>query len=772
MRKTAIIFISIIVLVCLISCSGEGVVDEVFTVTVTYDGNGSTSGEMAPQKVGRGIDARLEANVYERTNYNFTGWNTASDGSGTAYTDCQSINTKGDLILYAQWELDLTDAIILTSDSDVWTDGNTYTLNSDVTIDVRAGVTGDVTLIIPDGYTLTVSRGIHVSEGNSLTINGEGSGTLNIPDGAGGSGIGGDYNQNCGNITINCGTFNILAGAGDGAGIGGGPGGNGGNITINGGTINVIANNAGAGIGGGGNGNGGNVTINGGTINVSGSPGAAGIGRGSGGTDDGTITLGDNVKLTVSDDNSTWADYDGTNPRRYIKTAIILLELSENWIDGNIYTLNRDVAIDFVIVTGNVTLILTDGNTLTVTDGINVSEGNSLTINGEGSGKLISNGPTSGAGIGGSDHENCGNITINGGTINTTGNNGGAGIGGGKNGNCGNITINGGTVIAAGDSGGAGIGGGRDGNGGIIIINSGTVNATGKNGGAGIGGGDNGNCETITINSGTVSAIGESQGGAGIGGGYSGNGGNITINGGTINATGNSSADGIGRGQGGTDAGTLTLGDGVALKVSNDNSTWSDYDGTHRRQYMKAVMILSGSSTSWTDGNTYTLNSDVTIDWFVSVTGNVTLILPDGYTLTAHNGIVVTEGNSLTIYGEGSGTLISTGGGGCAGIGGVYDENCGNITINGGTVNAIGMVGGAGIGGGINGSGGNITINGGTVTAGGSSFDAAGIGKGEGGTDDGTITLGEGVKLQVSDDESPWSDYDGTNRKQYMKTKN
>jgi hypothetical protein len=279
-----------------------------------------------------------------------------------------------------------------------------------------------------------------------------------------------------------------------------------------------------------------------------------------------------------------------------MKTVTILTS-SSSYItyleDGHIYSLNSDVTIDhFVIVSGNVDLFLPDGYTLTASRGIIVTEGNSLTINGEGSGTLIANGVIGFAGIGGKvdvgEHD-CGDITINGGIVNATGKDGGAGIGGGWKGNCGNITINGGTVNAAGEKGGAGIGGGYKGNGGIITINGGTVNATGKVGGAGIGGGDYGNCETITINGGTVSAIGESQGGAGIGGGHSGNGGNITINGGTINATGNSSADGIGKGYYGADDGTLTLGEGVKLKVSYNNSIWSDYDGTNRSPYMKTV---------------------------------------------------------------------------------------------------------------------------------------------------------------------------------------
>lgn len=36
--------------------------------------------------------------------YNFTGWNTKADGSGTAYTDSQSVTLAANLTLYAQWE--------------------------------------------------------------------------------------------------------------------------------------------------------------------------------------------------------------------------------------------------------------------------------------------------------------------------------------------------------------------------------------------------------------------------------------------------------------------------------------------------------------------------------------------------------------------------------------------------------------------------------------------------------------------------------------------
>ena len=378
MRKTAIFFFSVLILLCVISCSSEGVVDDAFTAAITFNGNGATSGSMEAQKVGRGTDTRLEANAFERTFYRFTGWNTACDGSGTAYTDEQSINAKENITLYAQWKID---AIILTSDSTEWTDGNHYSIESNVTISQSVTVTGDVTLILPDGYTLTASKGIDVSEGNSLTIEGEGSGTLvsigeagragigggelgdsgsitinggtvnakggtdcgagigggydgdggeiTINDGTiyatggttGGAGIGGGELGDSGSITINGGTV-IATGGGYGAGIGGGLKGNGGEITINDGTVTATGDGAGAGIGGGIYGNGGSITINGGIVAATGGLFSEfGIGRGCDGSSDGNLTLGEGVVMKVSNDNSTWDDYDGTNRKRYMKTV-------------------------------------------------------------------------------------------------------------------------------------------------------------------------------------------------------------------------------------------------------------------------------------------------------------------------------------------------------------------------------------------------------------------------------------------------------------------
>ncbi len=72
-------------------------------VDVTYDANGGT-GKMNSQTVPKGSDVTLRENGYKLEGHTFTGWNTKADGTGTSYTDGQTINDlESDLTLYAQW---------------------------------------------------------------------------------------------------------------------------------------------------------------------------------------------------------------------------------------------------------------------------------------------------------------------------------------------------------------------------------------------------------------------------------------------------------------------------------------------------------------------------------------------------------------------------------------------------------------------------------------------------------------------------------------------
>lgn len=75
---------------------------------VVFDANGG-EGTMAQQSYSYGEAQALTANGFTRSDYTFAGWNTKADGTGTAYTDKQSItftpaNDGDSITLYAQWE--------------------------------------------------------------------------------------------------------------------------------------------------------------------------------------------------------------------------------------------------------------------------------------------------------------------------------------------------------------------------------------------------------------------------------------------------------------------------------------------------------------------------------------------------------------------------------------------------------------------------------------------------------------------------------------------
>ncbi|HET7573105.1 MAG TPA: InlB B-repeat-containing protein, partial [Gaiellaceae bacterium] len=70
--------------------------------TVQFDRNGG-SGTMADQTFTGGVAQALDTNAFTFTSHTFAGWNTAADGSGTAYSDGQSITVNADTTLYAQW---------------------------------------------------------------------------------------------------------------------------------------------------------------------------------------------------------------------------------------------------------------------------------------------------------------------------------------------------------------------------------------------------------------------------------------------------------------------------------------------------------------------------------------------------------------------------------------------------------------------------------------------------------------------------------------------
>ena len=245
------------------------------------------------------------------------------------------------------------------------------------------------------------------------------------------------------------------------------------------------------------------------------------------------------------------------------------------------------------------------------------------------------------------------------GSLEATGNYGGAGIGGGNLKNSGEIEITGGTITATGALDGAGIGGGGSGGDGTVTISGGNITARGGSSdnpkaicGAGIGGGGGYGNATVTITGDAV--IEEATGGgacAGIGSGYYNSKTDITISGNAEvkNAQGGAQGAGIGGGGfGGT--GTVTITDNAKV----DNATGGE----------GAAGIGSG------------VLGDVT----VNISGNATVNAEGGANGAGIGGGYASAGD-VTI--EGGTTVKAEGGvGGGAGIGGGADLEADEDTQN------------------------------------------------------------------------------------------
>ena len=74
------------------------------TYTVSYNANGG-SGAPSNQTKTHGTNLTLSSTKPTRTGYDFTKWNTKSDGSGTAYSSGGTYSSNAAVTLYAQWSL-------------------------------------------------------------------------------------------------------------------------------------------------------------------------------------------------------------------------------------------------------------------------------------------------------------------------------------------------------------------------------------------------------------------------------------------------------------------------------------------------------------------------------------------------------------------------------------------------------------------------------------------------------------------------------------------
>lgn len=586
-----------------------------------------------------------------------------------------------------------------------------------------------------------------------------------------GAGIGGGYNGDGGTVIIYGGQIDVSNISGYGAaGIGGGYNGDGGIFKMYGGTLKAKGSweadiSAGAAIGGGHNGDSGVFEYYGGKLEVDSTNNLAAIGPGKGGSITKAITIGDDVTLFDKSGNLigdrfmfpisdifnaksvkvealsskdypiTYREYnaDGTFDNKTINTYKYLT-INDTLLTDGWYVVSGDSTYPngtSIGVSGNVNLILEDDSTLSVTKGIRVSDGNTLTVYTQ------------------SDGNNMGKINVD--STNFLN----AGIGGFNSEKAGNIIINNGNITAIGGNGSAGIGGGYNAAGGNVTMYNGILNVTG----------------------GTDASA--------IGGGYNAAGGNFTIYRGKVTVTsGNSSIKAIGAGKNSTNNGFMTVADDAKLVDTSSSSeivrgfdkTWNETLGNaasftvekrddvsyleynvsendFTEKYCSDYKILDANSYNLTSG-WYVLNQSGTLKNVLTINGDVKIILMNGATLNSSNaGIRVNFDNILTIYSQtndsnmGSIVAMSTNKH-ASGIGGASGVSAGKLIIHGGNITAVGGENSAGIGGGgpdihtgTGSNGMNLTIYGGNITAIGGA-NAAGIGGGYNGNGRNTVIYG------------------------------
>ena len=138
--------------------------------SVTFDGNDSTGGLMAPET--NFMPSALSTNAFSRTGYAFAGWNSAADGSGSAYADGATDAFTANQTLFAQWAVNATNPTtpisapaaargyyLVGSDGGVFTFGGAEFYGSTGSLKLQRPIVGITSTVNDGGYWLVASDG-------------------------------------------------------------------------------------------------------------------------------------------------------------------------------------------------------------------------------------------------------------------------------------------------------------------------------------------------------------------------------------------------------------------------------------------------------------------------------------------------------------------------------------------------------------------------------------------------------------------------------------
>ncbi|MBE5865550.1 MAG: hypothetical protein E7292_04950 [Lachnospiraceae bacterium] len=291
--------------------------------------------------------------------------------------------TGGGLVEAKEYPMDEYITIIGTTDSNTITISEGTTANvilsnvsissSNTPIDIQSGATLNLTLLGENTLTSADKKAaLHVPSGAKLVITDESTGSLNATGGHRAAGIGGNHEENSGDVEIHGGTITAKSPYQSdvgGAGIGGGYGGSNGSVTITGGYVNASSANGGAGIGAGygWSRNGGKVTITGGTVIANGvgqgTRHGAGIGGGHNNGDGGNVVItGGNVQAIAGDGAEAIGKGNGSGSSGTLKDSA-----------GNDISL-IEITLDGVSDKTSVTNIVIDGSTYGSKDVVTIGD--------------------------------------------------------------------------------------------------------------------------------------------------------------------------------------------------------------------------------------------------------------------------------------------------------------------------------------------------------------------------------------------------------------
>jgi uncharacterized repeat protein (TIGR02543 family) len=128
--------------------------------TLTFDGNGATSGSTAAQTIATNASSNLTSNGFIRTGYTFTGWSTSAGGSVT-YADGASYTMgTSNATLYAVWTVASLPTISYSGSlTSVNTTYGTASISPATFAVSGSSLSDNITLTAPAGYELSSGSG-------------------------------------------------------------------------------------------------------------------------------------------------------------------------------------------------------------------------------------------------------------------------------------------------------------------------------------------------------------------------------------------------------------------------------------------------------------------------------------------------------------------------------------------------------------------------------------------------------------------------------------